>query len=178
MLAAARWSCRVKSSLFSCRCPALSAPPVLRAMSSSFFSAAPSTSFTVPTIQLDNQESAVLNLIDDFTKHLASTRNDLPAVECRVAGGWVRDKVCVLAAYLYRCPDSNIAAYTLAAARLRFRRPRYLYLVIDRPSLRYPARGVPSRTATPSCYLDFSLDFSAASSLDAKHQNSENTSES
>lgn len=47
----------------------------------------------VPTIQLEDRESAVLDLVDGFTKHLAKTRPDLPLVECRVAGGWVRDKV-------------------------------------------------------------------------------------
>lgn len=47
----------------------------------------------VPTIQLEDRETAVLDLVDGFTKHLAKTRHDLPLVECRVAGGWVRDKV-------------------------------------------------------------------------------------
>lgn len=49
--------------------------------------------FKVPTIQLEDNEKAVLDLIHDFTGHLATTRTDLPSVECRVAGGWVRDKV-------------------------------------------------------------------------------------
>lgn len=83
---------RLAGSLFShCRprCPAavsLLRSPTVRMAST--------PSFAVPTIQLDSQESAVLDLIDNFTKHLASTRHDLPSVECRVAGGWVRDKVC------------------------------------------------------------------------------------
>ena len=50
-------------------------------------------SFEVPAIQLDAQESAILDLIHRFTLHLGNARPDLPAVECRVAGGWVRDKV-------------------------------------------------------------------------------------
>lgn len=48
---------------------------------------------TVPAIKLEDREVAVLDLVDGFTKHLAETRSDLPPVECRVAGGWVRDKV-------------------------------------------------------------------------------------
>ena len=47
----------------------------------------------VPDIKLEDREVAVLDLVDEFTKHLAKTRSDLPRVECRVAGGWVRDKV-------------------------------------------------------------------------------------
>ena len=46
-----------------------------------------------PRIELNAQEARVLGLIDDVTKHLKQTRSDLPAIECRVAGGWVRDKV-------------------------------------------------------------------------------------
>lgn len=49
--------------------------------------------FTVPAIKLEDREVAVLDLVDDFTKYLAEIRTDLPHVECRVAGGWVRDKV-------------------------------------------------------------------------------------
>jgi tRNA nucleotidyltransferase (CCA-adding enzyme) len=49
--------------------------------------------FKVPTIQLEEREAAVLDLIDTFTHDLANTRHDLPPVECRVAGGWVRDKL-------------------------------------------------------------------------------------
>lgn len=48
-------------------------------------------------IQLEPQEERVLELIDSFTDHLSATRSDLPKVECRVAGGWVRDKVIEMA---------------------------------------------------------------------------------
>lgn len=53
--------------------------------------------FRIPEIQLEDRETAVLDLVDRFTKHLAETKPDLPPVECRVAGGWVRDKVRTVA---------------------------------------------------------------------------------
>ena len=48
---------------------------------------------SVPSIQLDPKEKQVLDLIDEFSKYLRETRRDQSDLECRVNGGWVRDKV-------------------------------------------------------------------------------------
>ena len=56
-----------------------------------------STGHSVPrpssAIKLTDQEDKICSLLDEFTKELKSTRPDLPHVQCRIAGGWVRDKV-------------------------------------------------------------------------------------
>ncbi|WWD15948.1 hypothetical protein CI109_100372 [Kwoniella shandongensis] len=39
-----------------------------------------------PSISLTNVESTFVTLLDDFARRLE------PPVECRIAGGWVRDK--------------------------------------------------------------------------------------
>lgn len=44
-------------------------------------------------IQLTEQEDRLCTLLDDCSKHIAETHPELPRVECRIAGGWVRDKV-------------------------------------------------------------------------------------
>ncbi|CAD6577952.1 MAG: CCA tRNA nucleotidyltransferase, mitochondrial [Cyphobasidiales sp. Tagirdzhanova-0007] len=48
---------------------------------------------SVPSIQLDPKEKQVLDLIDEFSKYLRETRRDQSDLECRVNGGWVRDKL-------------------------------------------------------------------------------------
>ena len=48
---------------------------------------------SVPAIKLESQENQVLDLIDECTRHLREIRSDAKDLECRVAGGWVRDKV-------------------------------------------------------------------------------------
>ncbi|KAG8891337.1 CCA tRNA nucleotidyltransferase, mitochondrial, partial [Tulasnella sp. 408] len=44
-------------------------------------------------IQLTPQEDRLCTLLDQFTNDLKEKRPDLPPVECRIAGGWVRDKL-------------------------------------------------------------------------------------
>lgn len=45
------------------------------------------------TITLTTEEDKVCSLLDEFTKQLRSTSEEYAGVECRIAGGWVRDKV-------------------------------------------------------------------------------------
>lgn len=68
----------------SCMLRALSRSrlPLLRAMSSSAPVVAPATS-----ISLTSTEEAFVNHLDEFAS------NYQPPIECRIAGGWVRDKV-------------------------------------------------------------------------------------
>ncbi|KAG8909753.1 CCA tRNA nucleotidyltransferase, mitochondrial [Tulasnella sp. 417] len=44
-------------------------------------------------IQLTPQEDRLCTLLDQFTNDLKEKRPDLSPVECRIAGGWVRDKL-------------------------------------------------------------------------------------
>lgn len=46
-------------------------------------------------IELTPTEDNLCTLLDDCTRHLRENYPDLPPVECRIAGGWVRDKVSV-----------------------------------------------------------------------------------
>jgi hypothetical protein len=39
-------------------------------------------------LQLNPTETSFVSLLDDFSQTLT------PPVECRIAGGWVRDKAC------------------------------------------------------------------------------------
>ena len=141
--------------------------PAARNMASTSSSSA--SAFKVPTIQLDNQESAVLDLIDDFTKHLATSRNDLPAVECRVAGGWVRDKVS--STYTRTSQVLKYVYVYRTATWLRLGRSRHLYIVIDRASFCYTARRVPPGI-TASCI------FVNNGRLDAKHKDCKDSGKS
>lgn len=45
------------------------------------------------TIQLSPEEDHLCNLLDEFRSFVARTQPSEPQVECRIAGGWVRDKV-------------------------------------------------------------------------------------
>lgn len=45
------------------------------------------------TITLTEEEDKLCTLLDEFTKELNSTGEEYAGVECRIAGGWVRDKV-------------------------------------------------------------------------------------
>ncbi|KAK9894794.1 poly A polymerase C-terminal region-like protein [Cystobasidium minutum MCA 4210] len=74
-----------------------SLPPSAAAGSSGSSCSTSNETIKVPAIKLEDREVAVLDLVDGFTKHLAKTRADLPSVECRVAGGWVRDKLLGMA---------------------------------------------------------------------------------
>ncbi|KDQ20469.1 hypothetical protein BOTBODRAFT_100756 [Botryobasidium botryosum FD-172 SS1] len=44
-------------------------------------------------IQLTPKEEEICTLLDDCCKNLLATRPDIKPVECRIAGGWVRDKL-------------------------------------------------------------------------------------
>jgi len=45
------------------------------------------------TIQLTPEEDRLCSLLQQFKQHVETTEPDSPQVECRIAGGWVRDKV-------------------------------------------------------------------------------------
>ena len=44
-------------------------------------------------ITLTAEEDRLCSLLDDFKRHVQETEPESPQVECRIAGGWVRDKV-------------------------------------------------------------------------------------
>ena len=46
-----------------------------------------------PHIELSKTENELVQHLKLFCKHLRNSRPDLPSCECRIAGGWVRDKV-------------------------------------------------------------------------------------
>jgi hypothetical protein len=45
------------------------------------------------TIALTPEEDSICALLDKFTKYLRESDETYAGVECRIAGGWVRDKV-------------------------------------------------------------------------------------
>jgi hypothetical protein len=45
------------------------------------------------TVRLSPQEEELCDLLDEFRSFVARTAPTEPQVECRIAGGWVRDKV-------------------------------------------------------------------------------------
>lgn len=74
----------------------------LRRLSTRFHMASPKrfTSSFAParplpslTIQLTEQEDQLCTLLDECSKSIHEAKPDSPPVECRIAGGWVRDKV-------------------------------------------------------------------------------------
>lgn len=44
-------------------------------------------------IQLDDKEASICELLRQVSDFVAAERPDLPRIESRIAGGWVRDKV-------------------------------------------------------------------------------------
>lgn len=60
--------------------------------SSALSPARPKVSFQ---IELTPVEDNLCTLLHDCTRYLREHYPDLPSVECRIAGGWVRDKVSV-----------------------------------------------------------------------------------
>ncbi|KAG8900814.1 CCA tRNA nucleotidyltransferase, mitochondrial [Tulasnella sp. 403] len=58
-------------------------------------------------IRLTEQEDSLCTLLDECTKHLAKTREDLQPIECRIAGGWVRDKCTPFQAELSLWDSNN-----------------------------------------------------------------------
>ena len=44
-------------------------------------------------IMLSDKEARICNLLEQVSDYIAQTRSDLPRIESRIAGGWVRDKV-------------------------------------------------------------------------------------
>ena len=45
------------------------------------------------TIQLEENEKRLCDLLLEVTSFLRRSRPEIPPITCRVAGGWVRDKV-------------------------------------------------------------------------------------
>ncbi|KAL5635434.1 hypothetical protein ACGC1H_004281 [Rhizoctonia solani] len=45
------------------------------------------------TIALTKEEDSICTLLDEFTKDLRGSGEEYKGVECRIAGGWVRDKL-------------------------------------------------------------------------------------
>ncbi|KAL1919406.1 uncharacterized protein VTP21DRAFT_2099 [Calcarisporiella thermophila] len=59
-------------------------------------------------VVLTEEEANLCKLLDDVTKHIQETRPDLPKLELRIAGGWVRDKLLGL-----QCHDIDVAINTM-----------------------------------------------------------------
>lgn len=47
-------------------------------------------------VQLTERENELCTLLDDCSKWICEKYPGTPSVECRIAGGWVRDKVRLL----------------------------------------------------------------------------------
>lgn len=60
-------------------------------------------------ITLTPEEDRLCSLLDDFKLHVQQTKPDSPQVECRIAGGWVRDKVRVTVTVKVRRPSEGEA---------------------------------------------------------------------
>jgi hypothetical protein len=56
---------------------------------------APSTPLPAMQVVLTQQEEDICNLLDDFCKTKNETNTSSEPLVCRIAGGWVRDKVRV-----------------------------------------------------------------------------------
>jgi hypothetical protein len=105
---------RLASCISSVRFCRILTPPSARLMSSStpyslrdirahaLAGTAPSPSRDIAsTITLTPDESKICTLLDDFTKELRSSGDEYTGVECRIAGGWVRDKVSSVMPFFY-----------------------------------------------------------------------------
>ena len=53
-------------------------------------------------IVLSKKESQICHLLEKVSDYIAQKRPDLPRIESRIAGGWVRDKVYIQGKALYR----------------------------------------------------------------------------
>jgi len=65
-------------------------PMLLRGLATSMRPARPNPSFQ---IQLTKTEEELCTLLHQCAEHLRTTQPALEPVQCRIAGGWVRDKV-------------------------------------------------------------------------------------
>lgn len=61
-------------------------------------------------IQLDDKEASICELLRQVSDFVAAERPDLPRIESRIAGGWVRDKVRNNTGYLHKMIHSCLAA--------------------------------------------------------------------
>jgi hypothetical protein len=78
-----------------------------------------SSAVVPPTIQLTPEEARFCDLLDDFAREgrkritKPAVEVEIPEVECRIAGGWVRDKVRIRisAAFVVDHYDHSSSAY-------------------------------------------------------------------
>jgi hypothetical protein len=77
-----------------------------------------SSAVVPPTIQLTPEEARFCDLLDDFAREgrkritKPAVEVEIPEVECRIAGGWVRDKVCIRSLAV-RFADRNIHSFSV-----------------------------------------------------------------
>ena len=64
-----------------------------RSIHSQLLRSAPAMLVSSQTIHLTPEEDRLCSLLQQFKQHVAKTEPDSHQVECRIAGGWVRDKV-------------------------------------------------------------------------------------
>lgn len=50
-------------------------------------------------VDLSEKEAKICNVLQGVSTFIAEERPELPVIESRIAGGWVRDKVNVLGSY-------------------------------------------------------------------------------
>src|ERR1700729_4647031 len=68
-------------------------PPVISSENAPFANHNIMQTIQGPHIELSNTENELVQHLKQFCEHLRKSRPDLPSCECRIAGGWVRDKV-------------------------------------------------------------------------------------
>lgn len=113
-----------------------------------------SSAVASPSIQLTPEEARFCDLLDDFAREgrkritKPEVEVEIPEVECRIAGGWVRDKVC--SKYFpsrLLLTDRNSASWSAIV------RPRYHPLNMRRLPIRRCLYPVPDNSAARPAHL-------------------------
>ncbi|KAG8747639.1 CCA tRNA nucleotidyltransferase, mitochondrial [Ceratobasidium sp. 414] len=91
-------------------------------------------------ITLTTEEDKVCSVLDDFTKELRTTGEEWAGVECRIAGGWVRDK-------LLGIPSNDIDIALANIMGVPFAEKLQVYM-ISRGLMKKPEPGSSSRGGT------------------------------
>lgn len=52
-------------------------------------------------VDLSEKEAKICSVLQGVSSFIAQQRPELPIIESRIAGGWVRDKVSTVAIYIY-----------------------------------------------------------------------------
>lgn len=75
----------------------VSKPPlaqtIMNASRRLYYTVSPARPFPSLEVQLTEKESELCALLAECAKSIHEAQPEIPLVECRIAGGWVRDKV-------------------------------------------------------------------------------------